>query len=196
MAPLNGKRPRNYTDTDPSEVKPPKTPKSQNKEKPQASDSEPNSDVDTGTFESNSDGETGTSESDDSEVEFADPTYPESELVPDILPESGHVQLDLKVLRRYPWINDDEQDDHAIYSRVTLLRSLVRDCDQLDRQYRDSSSYLCIRELFHKHPWLISVLNECWRKGSFRVIRLLSEYSQPLFQCRRPVSVFRDPTGY
>ena len=177
MAPLNGKRPRNVNDTDPSEVKPPKTPKSQNKEKPQASDSEPNSD-----------GETGTSESDDSEVEFADPTYPESELVPDILPECGHVQLDLKVLRRYPWINDDEQDDHAIYSRVTLLRSLVRDCDQLDRQYRDSSSYLRIRELFLKHPWLISVLNECWRKGSFRIIRLLSEYCQPL--------ILMSPTRY
>jgi hypothetical protein len=169
MAPHNGKRPRKVNDTDTSEVKP-KTPKSQNKEKHQASDSESKSDVTV---------EMSTSESSDSEVEFADPTNPESELVPDMLSESGHVKLDLKVLRRYPWIDDGEQDDHAIYSRVTLLRSLVRDCDRLNRQYGYSYSYLDIRKLFHRHPWLISVLNECWRKGSFKVIRLLSEYTLP-----------------
>jgi hypothetical protein len=142
MASHNRKRPRDVNDTGPSEVKP-KTPKSQNKEKHQASDSESKSDV-----------EMGTSESSDSRVKFADPTYPESELVLDMLSESGHVQLDMKGLRRYPWVDDDEQDDHAIYSRVTLLRSLVRDCDQLDRQYGGSSSYLDIRSSFTNIPGL------------------------------------------
>jgi len=121
--------------------------------------------------------ERGDSKSGDGDAEIADSTYPESKLVPDVLSESAHVKLDEKVLRCYPWIDDDDQDDHAIYSRVTLLRSLARDYNQLDEQFLASYSYLGIRELFHKPPWLISVLNECWRKGSFRAIRRLSEYT-------------------
>jgi hypothetical protein len=120
--------------------------------------------------------------SDSDDVEFADPTHPKSELVPDMLSEKAHAKLDKKVLRRYPWIDDDEKDDHSIYSRVTLIRSLAGDYDQLDQRYIASGSYSYsnIREIFHKHPWFVPTLNECWRKGSFRTIRLLSEYTSVL----------------
>ena len=182
MAPYNGKRPRKVNDTDPAEATP-KTLKSQNTEKHQTSDSS----------DSESDVQMGSAESSDGDVEFADPTHPESKLVSDVLSESAHVKLDKKVLRRYPWIDDDEQDDRVIYSRVTLLRSLVRDYDQLDGQYAHSHSYLGIRELFHKHPWLISVLNECWRNGSFRTIRLLSAYT---LQTLTPYFNVADPFLY
>ena len=68
----------------------------------------------------------GSPESSDSDVEFADPTHPESELVPDILSKKAHAKLDKKVLRRYPRIDNDEKDDHSIYSRhgVTLTSRL------------------------------------------------------------------------
>lgn len=138
MAPHKGKRPRIIDNTDPSGVKP-KTLKSQNKENHQTSNLE-------------SDVQMSSSQSSDRDVEFADPTYLESKLVSDMLSESAHVKLDKKVLRRYPWIDDNEQDDHVIYSRVTLLQSLVRDYDRLDGKYGDS--YSSIRKLFHKHPWI------------------------------------------
>jgi len=63
----------------------------------------------------------GSSESSDSDVEFADPTHPESELVSNMISASTHAKLDVKVLRCCPWIDDNEQDDHVIYLRVTLL---------------------------------------------------------------------------
>ena len=135
--------------------------------------------------------------SDSDDVEFADPTHPESELVPDMLSQKAHTKLDKHVLRRYPWIDDDEKDDHSIYARVTLIRSLARDYDQLDERYTVSgwNSYANIREIFHKHTWLVSTLNECWRKGSFRTIRLLSEYTSVsgcFFPNLTPVSAPRD----
>jgi len=193
MALYNGKRPITVNDSDPSGVKL-KMLKSQNTEKHQARDSDSESDVQMGSAES-SDGESGESdgESGGSDAEFADPTHPESELVSDVLSENAHVKLDKKVLRRYAWIDDDEQDDHVIYSRVTLLRSLVRDYDRLDGLYANSNSYSDIRELFHKHPWLIPVLNECWRKGSFRAIRRLSEYT---LQTLTPYFNIADPFLY
>ena len=121
----------------------------------------------------------GTQETEESsDVEFADSAYPDSELVPDMLSKRAHRLLDEKVLRRYPWIDDDEKDDQSIYSRITLFRSLARDFDQLDPRLTYRSESWITRRRFEDnwHPWLISVLNECWRKGSFRTIRLLSEY--------------------
>lgn len=121
-------------------------------------------------------------ESSDSDAEFADPTHPESELVSDMLSKEAHSKLDKKVLRRYPWIDVDKEDEHSIYSRITLIRSLAGDFDQLDGRYTvsDRDSYIAIRTVFHKHPWLVSTVNECWRKGSFRTIRLLGEYASAL----------------
>lgn len=170
MASHKGKRRRTIRNTDlPKEKQKVSSSRSQNDEMLRASD--PESDV-----------QMGSSESSDSDVEFADPTNPESELVSDMLSKKAHANLDKKVLRRYPWIDDDEKDDHSIYSRVTLIRSLAGDYDQLDKRYTVSGtdSYLDIRTMFHKHPWLISTVNECWRKGSFRNIRLLSEYTSAL----------------
>ena len=102
-----------------------------------------------------------------SDVEFADFAYPKSKLVPDMLSERAHYLLDKKVLGRYPWIDDEKAKD-SIYPRITLLRSLARDYNQLNPRG--------IRWCLENHPWLVSVLNKCWRKGSFRTIRLLSEY--------------------
>lgn len=36
-----------------------------------------------------------------------------------MLSETAHVKLDKKDLRHYPWIDDDEEDDHFIYSRMS-----------------------------------------------------------------------------
>jgi hypothetical protein len=110
-----------------------------------------------------------------SDVEFADSAHPDSMLVPDMLSERAHRSLDMKVLGRYPWINDEKVDD-SIYPRFTLIRSLARDYTQLDPWLADERSSRDVRRHFEGHPWLFSVLNECWRKGSFRTIRLLSEY--------------------
>jgi hypothetical protein len=111
-------------------------------------------------------------------LEFADPAYSHSELVPDMLSKRAHDMLDKKALGRYPWIDDEKADD-SIYPRITLtlLRSLARDYDQLKSSFFISYSYSFITRFFHEHPGLISVMNECWRKGSFRTVRLLSEYT-------------------
>lgn len=115
----------------------------------------------------------GTREAEESsDVEFADSAYPDSKLVPDMLSIRAHYLLDKKVLGRYPWIDDEKADD-SIYPRITLLRSLARDYNQLDPGLSYSS---VIRRFFKDHPWLVSVLNKCWRRGSFRTIRLLGEY--------------------
>jgi hypothetical protein len=118
----------------------------------------------------------GTREAEESiDVEFADPAYPDSKLVPDMLSVRAHYLLDKKVLGRYPWIDDEKADD-SIYARTTLLQSLARDYNQLDPWLiRTSQS---TRRFFKDHPWFVSVLNECWREGSFRTIRLLSEYNR------------------
>ena len=146
----------------------PVRPRPQNEETHQASDLMSNAQISSPATQETEEG---------NHVEFADPAYPNSELVPDMLSKRAHCLLDDKVLRRYPWIDDDKKDDQSIYSRVTLLRSLARDYDQLDPQLT-CSYYSCsnIRRRFEGHPWLVSVLNECWRKGSFRTIRLLSEF--------------------
>lgn len=118
----------------------------------------------------------GTTETEESsDVEFADSAYPDSELVPDMLSKRAHRLLDEKVLQRYPWI-DDEKADHSIYPRITLLRSLARDHNQPNPRLTVRYGLSGVRSYFEDHPWFVSVLNECWRKGSFRTIRLLSEY--------------------
>jgi hypothetical protein len=116
-----------------------------------------------------------TEESSDRDVEFADPANPQSELVPDMFSNRLHVELDKKVLRLYPWMDDDEKDENSIYSRLTLLRSLLR--DYYDQSHQKPTMRADSTWFMRKHPWIIPVLNGCWRKGSFRTIRLLSEYT-------------------
>jgi hypothetical protein len=113
------------------------------------------------------------------DVGFADPACPDSELVPDMLSKRAHRLLDEKILQRYTWIDGDEEDENSIYPRVTLLRSLARDYDQLNPRLTDTDYFghgTVLRTCLEGHPWLVSVLNECGRKGSFRTVRLLSEY--------------------
>jgi hypothetical protein len=166
MDPPKEKRPAESDDTDQDRVKPrlsESTP--HDEERHQAGVQVPESDVQMDTPE--------TQES--SDVEFADPSYPESELVPDMFSNRVHVELDKKVLRLYPWMEDDEKDENSIYLRFTLLRSLVR--DYYDQLHQGPMIHIDSTEYMREHPWIIPVLNECWRKGSFRTIRLLGEYT-------------------
>jgi hypothetical protein len=96
-----------------------------------------------------------------------------------MLSKRAHRLLDEKILQRYTWIDDDEEDESSIYPRITLLRSLARDYDRLNPQLTDAGGYFghgsVVRTHFEEYPWLVVVLNECWRKGSFRTVRLLSK---------------------
>jgi hypothetical protein len=165
MDPPKKKRPAKSDDTELDRVKPRLSNSRPQDEEERHQGSVPELDVQMGSPE--------TQES--SDVEFAVPSYPESELGPDMFSNRVHVELDKKVLRLYPWMEDDEKDENSIYSRITLLRSLVRDYyGQLHQKPTDRTDPI---RILRKHPWVIPVLNECWRKGSFRTIRLLSEYT-------------------
>jgi hypothetical protein len=58
-------------------------------------------------------------------LEFADPAYSHSELVPDMLSKRAHDMLDKKALGRYPWIDDEKADD-SIYPRITVTCPRLR----------------------------------------------------------------------
>jgi hypothetical protein len=162
MDPPKGKRPAKSDDADMDRVKPRLSDSRPQDEEERHQASVPELDVQMGSPETQ-------------ESSVADPAYPESELVPDMFSNRVHVELDKKVLRLYPWMDDDGKNENSIYSRITLLRSLIRDYyDQLHQKPTDSTDPT---RIFRRHPWVIPVLNECWRKGSFRTIRLLSEYT-------------------
>ena len=193
MDPPKKKRPAKSDDTELDRVKPRLSNSRPQDEEERHQGSVPELDVQMGSPE--------TQES--SDVEFAVPSYPESELVPDMFSNRVHVELDKKVLRLYPWMEDDEKDENSIYSRITLLRSLVRDYyGQLHQKPTDRTDPI---RILRKHPWVIPVLNECWRKGSFRTIRLLSEYTvsgdasdlnMTIFSFCLTFFAFRDSTKY
>ena len=108
-----------------------------------------------------------------SQVEFANPSAPQSELVEDTLSFEQHGELDRRIQKSVPWNEDDSEADRADMHHP-IFKKIVRGYPVLDSKYIDEvESGMFLKS----NPWLRSVLNKCWENGGFRIIRRLSESS-------------------
>ncbi len=106
-------------------------------------------------------------------VEYANPSYPESKLVPDTHSVEEHRKLDDEAVRVFPW-RQDVDDDFRDTIRIGLLQLLGQDYDRLNHYMVESYEYA--RSLLHRYPWLSSLIEQCWRERSFQTIRRLREF--------------------
>ncbi len=106
------------------------------------------------------------------ELALARPSIPQSELVSDTLSSEEHYKLDQQVQEEIvPWKESRSEADRADM-HFFIVKKIVRGYSELDRKYDDDLE----AGLFLKdNPWLRSVLNECWKKKEYRMIRRLSE---------------------
>ena len=106
------------------------------------------------------------------QVELARPSVPQSELVGDTLSSEEHYKLDQQVQEEIvPWKESRSEADRADM-HFFIVKKIVRGYPELDRKYDDGVE----ASLFLKdNPWLRSVLEECWKKGKYRIMRRLSE---------------------
>ena len=106
------------------------------------------------------------------QVELARPSVPQSELVGDTLSSEKHDELDQQVRQKSPLWNEDDSEADRADVHLSILKKIVRGYPELDRKYDDGVE----ASLFLKdNPWLRSVLEECWKKGKYRIMRRLSE---------------------
>jgi hypothetical protein len=111
-------------------------------------------------------------------IDFVDPSYPESRLLHGSTPHDEELEeLDTFLSQGRPWIEDDGTPRRANL-RIQLFQALVENCDRLDQKYSLSSPNSCAstRDLFVAHPWLVRELENCWENGSFITIYRLGDY--------------------
>jgi hypothetical protein len=83
----------------------------------------------------------------------------------DIAP-GKHVEQDERVMKKFLYIREGSMPELDI-----LLSQIVRNCDKMNADYRDSDN---AEEILQTHPALKEELEEAWKDGTFTRIRLLS----------------------
>ena len=106
-----------------------------------------------------------------SQVELSNPSAPQSELVEDTLSFEEHKELDKRIQKSAPWNEDDNEADR-VDMHLSIFIKIVRGYPVLDSKYIDGEESVMFLK---SNPWFRSVLDKCWEKGEFRIIRRLSE---------------------
>jgi hypothetical protein len=116
---------------------------------------------------------TSTSSSEASQIELADPSAPNSELVKDTLSNTESEELDRYIKNEIvPW-QKDRNERHRADMHAIMVKRLVEKYSELDQEYIEGPSE--VAKLLNKNTWLPPLLDKCWEKGKFSVICRLSE---------------------
>ncbi|KAI0300779.1 hypothetical protein BC826DRAFT_619486 [Russula brevipes] len=106
-----------------------------------------------------------------SQVELADPSAPSSELVKDTLSYEETEELDRQIrFEITPWTKDRKEEDRAD-TRPLIVKKVVRQYSVLDRKYVEDFNE--VGKLLNNNRWLLPILDKCWEKGEFCVVRRL-----------------------
>lgn len=113
------------------------------------------------------------------QVELADPLAPSSELVKDTLSYEESEELDRQIrFEITPWTKDRKEEDRAD-TRPLIVKKIVRRYSVLDRKYVEDCNE--VGKLLNNNTWLLPILDNCWEKGEFCMVRRLSESSVFLY---------------
>ncbi len=94
------------------------------------------------------------------------PSTPQSELVGDTLSFEEHRDLDRRIQQQIvPW-NKGADEVHRADMHLLILIKVVRGYHVLDSKYADEA-----QTFLKDNPWLQSVLDKCWEKGEYCMIR-------------------------
>jgi hypothetical protein len=115
------------------------------------------------------------SSSEASQVELADLSAPESELVEETLSDEESRELDRLIQDAIaPWKTDGNEVYCAI-NHPAIIRAIVLLCSGPNCKYVEDSN-----RILNDYTWLPLLVNKCWEKGEFGMIRRLSECLLPL----------------